>query len=702
MRFITAVRSGSVSAFVGAGLVIGLGACAAHAPGVTPTLSSAPAPVTAAEPMPAPVDVAPPAVPAAEPTTRTDAQRARDAELMPKAGALVDAFVNRDAQLSRDRKKVLFRSNRDGVWQAYVADATKPAAPATRLAPSRERVAFARFSADEKSIVFTRDEGGDESFRIFRMSPDGSAITNLTPGEALDRDEPQLPRLRPTQMVYSARDKSHAATTVYVQSLGGGEARKAYVDPRPAEVVDVSPDGNHALLVEVRSPSDAVLFRVDLDEGKAVRIFPQSERKIARITAARYSSDGARVYVASDDGTESSFVIRIEPSSGVISGRYREESPPTARIASIDVSPVEDRLAVVVDAGDRTELRLLDGALRPVATVKTPPGEIETGTFTRDGKSLTAMVGAPDRPTDVLEVDAATGVTKALRSEARASLAAVLGTATAPRIVVSQERIPSFDGLAIPTNVYLPSPAVAKRERLGTVVMVHGGPAASAHVRWNPMTAFLTSQGYAVVEPNVRGSTGFGRAFELADDREKRADALRDLEAVNTWVRGKEWADRDRVVVMGSGFGGYMTLLALSRQPTLWRAGVDLEGIADLKAFLRSTTATVRAALADEIGDLDEQPALLTALSPMAQVDAIKSPLFVYHGRNDARVSRSESDAIVLALRARHVPVEYMLADGEGHGLEQRDTKVELMARVARFLDENAPRSTAPLNVALR
>jgi dipeptidyl aminopeptidase/acylaminoacyl peptidase len=195
--------------------------------------------------------------------------------------------------------------------------------------------------------------------------------------------------------------------------------------------------------------------------------------------------------------------------------------------------------------------------------------------------------------------------------------------------------------------------------------------------------------GYAYLQPNVRGSTGYGRAYEMADNREKRADWLKDLEAVNAWTKAQPWTDPARVIVMGGSYGGYTVLMALTRQAPLWRAGVDYVGLANLLTFLRTTDQAIRAVWVDEFGDLDRDKALLEEFSPLRDVDRIAAPLFVYAGQNDPRVPRAESDQVVQALRARRVPVEYEVAADEGHSLDHRENKVEFLTRVASFLEDN-------------
>ncbi len=140
---------------------------------------------------------------------------------------------------------------------------------------------------------------------------------------------------------------------------------------------------------------------------------------------------------------------------------------------------------------------------------------------------------------------------------------------------------------------------------------------------------------------------------------------------------------------MGGSYGGYTVLMALTRQPGLWRAGVDYVGIANLLTFLRSTDQAIRAVWVDEFGDLEKDRELLERFSPLREIDEISAPLYVYAGQNDPRVPREESDQVVSALRARHVPVEYQVAANEGHSLEHVENRVEFLTRVARFLEDN-------------
>jgi dipeptidyl aminopeptidase/acylaminoacyl peptidase len=437
------------------------------------------------------------------------------------------------------------------------------------------------------------------------------------------------------------------------------------------------------LFVRRISTSEGVLFEVETAGGKPpVRLYPPEGTR-AYIGRAAYSADGKLVLVATDDGKEGFALLALDPKTRAEKARWAVDEPRGARLDGLAVSPRGDLLAVEVDAGDHSEIRILDAKkLAPLRKLGLPLGGAGVDAFTEDGRGVAYGLSVPDRPTDIYLADVTTGAPRPLRDDRRPGLDAL------PKIKVSIEKVKAHDGLVIPVNVYLPS--TGSGQRLPVLVSFHGGPAASSAVGWDAFVRFFTALGYAYVNPNIRGSTGFGRAYERADNREKRGDAIQDMATVNAWAKAQPWADASRVIVMGGSYGGYLTLMGLTRQPSLWRAGVDLVGIADLKTFLRSTDQGIRAVLADEFGDLEKDAALLDAYSPLRDHDKITAPLFVYAGQNDPRVPRAESDQIVVALRRRGVPVEYMVAADEGHSLDRRENRIAFMTRVARFLDDHA------------
>ena len=622
--------------------------------------------------------------PPAEPTVRTADQLQRDRDRVPLAELIVDAYPNWNgffsslvANWSPDGKHIVFGSLRDGLPEIFAGEVAKPAAPPRQVTRGPDRAIWGRYSVDGKRILILRDANGDENHHIWSMKADGTGLVDLTPGD-LHRDEPVLPRKRPSLMLYSASRTTSPSSMLYVQSLTGGAPKLIYTNPNPGGLADAKPDGTRALFVEWHSPDDVALLEVTIKNGQARRVYPASGKKVG-IFSANSSADGRLIYVATDEGVESSVLLALEVRTNREVARYVNDAPSTAPMNAL-VSPSGDRVVVRVDAGNHGEVRILNAkTLALQRNVNVPLGDVSVGAFRDDAKAFSVLISLPGQPADIYEVDARNGKLRPLREDSRPGLHSL------PAIDATIETVSSFDGLLITINVYLPK---ARTSRLPTIVIFHGGPASSYAVRWNPYVRFFSALGYAVLEPNVRGSTGFGRAYEMADNREKRADWLRDLEAVNAWTKSQAWCDPERVVVWGQSYGGYTTLMALTRQPALWRAGVDLYGIADLKQFLRSTDAAIRAAFVAEFGDLDKDGPLLDEFSPMRDRDKIVAPLFVYAGAHDPRVPRSESDAIVRALRERNVLVEYMVAENEGHTVDRRETKIELLTRTARFLED--------------
>jgi dipeptidyl aminopeptidase/acylaminoacyl peptidase len=648
-------------------------------------------PVPLGPPQPPPVvssspaaSAAPPAIVDAEPTSLTPEQKQRDAARASLAASIVDAYPNSGgmfttlvAEWSPDGRRVLYGSMRDGLPEIYEGDVAKIADAPRAVTSGPERALSASYTPDGKSILFLRDAKGNEQFHIWRVGVDGSGLVDLTPSDGMRRSAPRVPRGKPDLMLFSATRMTSTEAMLYTKHLDASEPKLVYTHKRPGFLVDVTPDGARALFVDLAGLDDNAVLEIDVASGAAHRVYPP-EGKTASVYRAVYSSDGRRVLVGTDEGGDASALLALDAKTSRELARYAP-TPRTAAVRPI-VSPRGDHVVADLDCGDHSEARILDPTtLKHVRDVKVPLGDISVGAFRGDGKAFSLLVSLPDHPPDVYSGDVATGEIRPLRDDKRPGLDQL------PAISYEIERVTADDGLTIPINRYVPRGA---KKTLPTIAIFHGGPATSYAVRWSTYARFFLSINYAVLEPNVRGSSGFGRAFVTADDREKRADWLKDVALVNAWTKKQPWADPERVVVWGQSYGGYTTLMALTRQPTLWRAGVDLYGPSDWRAFMGRTEGLIRFLLSKEFGDPEKDGELLDRFSPLHDADKIVAPLFVYSGQNDPRVPRAESDAIVVALRKRGVPVEYMVAANEGHTVERRETKIELLTRTARFLED--------------
>jgi dipeptidyl aminopeptidase/acylaminoacyl peptidase len=302
-------------------------------------------------------------------------------------------------------------------------------------------------------------------------------------------------------------------------------------------------------------------------------------------------------------------------------------------------------------------------------------------TFAPDGTRVAFSFVTPTRPMDVWQWELDTGRAAPVT---RRSLGGVPATALSePELV----HYPSFDGQSIPAWLYRPSTVPASG--CPVVVYVHGGPEGQTRPTLIPVLQYLVARGFAVLGPNVRGSSGYGRTYLALDHVEKRPDSVADLAHAVYWLREQPGFDAGRVAVYGGSYGGYMVLAALTSYPELWAGGVDVVGISNFVTFLENTGVYRRSHREAEYGSLERDRELLRELSPIHRADRIAAPLMVIHGANDPRVPLGEAEQMVAALREREVPVEILVYADEGHGLVRIVNKLDAYPRMAAFLEQH-------------
>lgn len=440
-----------------------------------------------------------------------------------------------------------------------------------------------------------------------------------------------------------------------------------------------SPDGRWLVVIRSRSTSHQELWLVDLEQREPPRRLGPSDQE-AIYQEPAWLPDGRSLCCLTNAGRELAAPARLDLATGQLS--YLVE--PELDVDEVALDPTGRHLAYVLngDGAARVVVRsLADGSARSV--VGLPPGALyaywQTAlAWDRAGQRLAIAWTASRATPNVWVWSAADG-------SLRQATAAGGSGPPADRLVEPEHvRYPTFDGRQIPALFY---PARgAGSGAAPCVVFVHGGPEGQYRPTFQPVVQYLASAGFAVLAPNVRGSTGYGRTYVHLDDVRRRMDSVADLAHAVHWLRQTNRADPRRIAVYGGSYGGFMVLAALTTYPELWAAGVDLVGIANFVTFLENTGPWRRRLREAEYGSLEHDRDFLEAISPIRHVEKVQAPLLVIHGANDPRVPISEAEQMVARLQALGRTVEFLRLEDEGHQIAKLANKLLAYPRAVDFL----------------
>ena len=578
-----------------------------------------------------------------------------------------------------------FRTNTTGTPQVW----TVPEAGAwpTQRTFYDERVTFASPSPERAETVFGMDEGGDERGSLFRLDDDGR-ITELTQPDAKHRwggwshDGDRI--------AFASNRRDESVFDVYVRPRDGtdGDARRLLEGDGWLSVAGWSPDDSRLLVHEARSNVDTDVYVLDVESGALAALtgegFPgdgNTGDEAVRYKSLSWGPDGEYVYCCSDRDGDTLSLVRLDADDG---GLETVVDGGTWNVDGVAIDDGTGRIAYSRNVDGYTELTVGDldgGRIDPRPDPELPAG-LAGGVAFDDGADRFAVTVTTDtHNANVYVVDVETGAAE------RWTQAPTAGIPESTFVESDPVRYGTFDGREIPG--YLSVPETVPEGGAPTIVDVHGGPESQRRPSFSALKQYFLAHGYAVFEPNVRGSTGYGREYAALDDVEKRMDAVADVGAAAEWLAARPEVDGDRLIAKGGSYGGFVTLAALTEYPDVWAAGVDIVGIANFVTFLENTGSWRRALREAEYGSLEDDRELLESISPINSMDRIEAPLFVLHGENDPRVPVGEARQVAEAAEAAGVPVETLVFEDEGHGISKRENRIEAYAAIVEFLDRH-------------
>ena len=535
---------------------------------------------------------------------------------------------------------------------------------ARALVETGEKTAFLRRAPGDERIIFGIDAGGDECQQLWLY--DGGTPVALTDAPAASHD---FGAWSPdgSQLAYAANDRDPAHFDVLVRDVAG-PARRLHLGTHQLAVAAWHPAGDRLLLLADEAEGDQVLLVLTLADG-TVRPIPHA-RPMA-FKSARWTKAGD-LLALSDGGGEFLALCRIDAETGAVTPIA---AAPGRDVEAWSLSPGDALLATVENDRGYAIVRLgpPDGGRSVVSGL--PQGVAGDLAWSPDGALLALSASGPTTPPGIYLVDTAT----------RQARPVWVPDAPAGLVRFDLVEWTSFDDRAIPGWFARPNGA-APEAGWPVVVWVHGGPAGQTRANFRADMQMLLAQGYAVLMPNVRGSTGYGRASTASDDVGARLDSVHDLAAAHAWLVAQPGVDAARIGIMGQSYGGYMVLAAIGEYPALWRTAIDYYGIADFTTLLAETGPWRRAHRSREYGDPVRDAALFARISPIRQAAAMTAPLLVLHGTRDPRVPYRESEQIVDALAQFQRKVEFETFTYAGHGFIRPEDRARAYELVAAFL----------------
>jgi dipeptidyl aminopeptidase/acylaminoacyl peptidase len=528
-------------------------------------------------------------------------------------------------------------------------------------------------------LIFSKDSGGNEFDQLYRMDFSDGKVTQLTPGGRTQngglRWAHDKKRIAYTSTARNGSDRdvwlmdplSPAGKKLLVENAGGGWG-----------IADWSPDDKTLLLREGISANESHYWLLDVATRKKTALTPRTEAGIA-LGGARFDKVGRGIYFTTDKEAEFSRLAYMPLSGGGTT--YFTTALPWG-VEGFDMSEDGKMIAFTTNEAGLSKLYLFNTTAKKYAEVKgLPVGVIGGASFHPVTNELAVAVSNASSPSDVYTVKPATGaVARWTESELGGLQASQLQT---PSLV----KWKSFDGQEI-SGFYYKAPGRFTGKR-PVVISIHGGPEGQSQPGFQGgNNFFLNELGVAMILPNVRGSSGYGKTFLAADNGYKREESVRDIGALLDWIATQPDLDASRVMVMGGSYGGYMTLAVSTTYPDRIRCAIDIVGISNFNTFLKNTESYRRDLRRVEYGDERDRQmaAFLEKISPLTNASKITKPLFIIQGGNDPRVPRTEAVQMADKVAASGGTVWYLEAKDEGHGFRKKGNQDFMRWAVVEFM----------------
>jgi dipeptidyl aminopeptidase/acylaminoacyl peptidase len=557
-----------------------------------------------------------------------------------------------------------------------------PMGARTQVTFGPERIASGTFEPTKGDfLVYAQDTGGAEFYQLYRLDLQTRKTTLLTDGKSRNTGARFSPDGR--WLSFASTRRNGTDNDIWLMDPLHPESARLLLQVQGGgwEALGWSRDGKFLLVENALRITETELYRVEVATGKKVRLSP--EGKVAAYGNATFSVDGKGVYLTTDLDSEFQRLAYLD----LAKGSFRFLRPAlTWDVSSLALSRDGRHLAYEVNEEGLSVLRIMDLANgKDVSLPRLPKGSVAGITWHANSRDLAFTLNGAKSPSDVYSIQLTTKkLTRWTQSETGYADAASFSE---PELV----RWKSFDGLSLSGFLYLPRKAGFQGPR-PVIVNIHGGPESQFKpVYLGQLNYLINELGCAILFPNVRGSNGYGKTFLDLDNGFKREDSVRDIGALLDWITRQPGLDKDRVMVTGGSYGGYMTLACMTHYNDRFRCALDVVGISNFVTFLENTQGYRRDLRRVEYGD-ERDPKMrefLTRISPTTNAAKITRPMFIVQGHNDPRVPFTEATQMVEVIRRNQGPVWYLEAADEGHGFAKKANRDIQFAATVLFVKEH-------------
>jgi dipeptidyl aminopeptidase/acylaminoacyl peptidase len=585
---------------------------------------------------------------------------------------------------SPDGKTIAFVSNisgRSNVWLVPSAGGWP-----TQLTVSDQRQTSPAWSPDGKWIAYISDYDGDEQWDIFFVSPKTGQVVNITKTREISEENPVWsPDGR--YLAYTVKPKT---SSVYEIDIFDTLMRdtKHLTTGTPKDKMNVNPvwsaDGKRIGYTQQHAKgTDSNIFVAETATGQSTLLTPHEGEHL--YTANEFSPDGKKLLITSNAGNGYDNVGLLDISSRKVdwltqdkweisAGNFSPDGKSVTWTANVDGN--SDIYLHDLGSGKTTSLPLRQGV--------NGPGGAESA-FTRDGSRLLYYHNGPTSPKDIWVYSLSDGKSQQITNSL------VAGVRSEDMDEPFLVHYPSKDGKwTISAFVYVPY-NMARSGQNAAVVYVHGGPASQTVNSFSRIIQHMVNQGYMVIAPNYRGSTGYGKEFQQANLFDMGGGDLQDVLAATEWIKQTGYLDPKKIALMGGSYGGYMTMMGVTKAPDVWAAGIPIVPFVNYFTEIANEDPVLREMDLATMGDPEKNKELFHDRSPIFFVDQIKAPLLLLAGGNDPRCPKEEAQQVVDAVRKRGGVAEYKVYENEGHGFARVENQIDAYQRVSDFLKARVP-----------